>query len=311
MYHEAVLRDLAVHFLIIPRGKVFVDGTLGGGGHAEVICQRMGQSAQLICFDADEDAIRYAEKRLAGFAERTVFVHSNFRHLKAELHARRIDQIDGLFLDLGVSSFQIDDPVKGFSFRSDEMIDMRMDTRQNLSGRDVVNGYSAEELSGVIWRYGEERNARRIAQAIEKHRPINTTGELSKAIRSVTGERFLTKTLARVFQAIRICVNDELSNLEKVLHDATYLLNPGGHLVVISYHSLEDRIVKEHFKKNAASIIRSGSKYVADTVVSPTLKILTKRPLVPTRNEIEENPRARSAKLRAAERVSDTADKLP
>jgi 16S rRNA (cytosine1402-N4)-methyltransferase len=180
---------------------------------------------------------------------------------------------------------------------------MRMDLRQTLSGRDVVNGYPAEELANVIWKYGEERNSRRIAKAIEKNRPINTTGELRNAVRSVVGERFLTKSLARVFQAIRICVNDELNNLDMVLRDATGMLQRGGRLVVISYHSLEDRIVKEHFKKNAASVIPSGNKYVEDTVISPTLRVLTKKPIVPTPDEIEQNPRARSAKLRVAERV--------
>lgn len=303
MYHETVLRDEAIQFLVVPGGKVFVDGTLGGGGHAEEICRQMDLSAQLICFDADENAIEYAEKRLESFRGRINFVHSNFRHLKRELRTREIDAIDGLLLDLGVSSFQIDDPAQGFSFRSDEAIDMRMDKRQVLSGHEVVNSYSEEDLADLIWKYGEEKNSRRIAKAIEKHRPIGTTGDLREIIRSVTAERFLTKTLARVFQAIRICVNDELNNLMNVLHDATDLLTPGGRLVVISYHSLEDRIVKEHFKKSAASVVRSGNKYVADTMVSPTLRVLTKKPVTPTRVEIERNPRARSAKLRAAERV--------
>jgi 16S rRNA (cytosine1402-N4)-methyltransferase len=303
MYHEAVLRDVAVQFVVVPAGKVFVDGTLGGGGHAEQICRQMGQSAKLICFDADEDAIEYGERRLKSFAGRTIFVHSNFRYLKRELHARGFDVIDGLLLDLGLSSFQIDGPAKGFSFQTDGAIDMRMDKRQSLSGHDVVNGYSAEDLANVFWKYGDERNARRIAKAIEKHRPIKTTGTLREVVRSVTGERFLTKTLARVFQAIRICVNDELNNLEVALRDATDLLNPGGRLVVISYHSLEDRIVKKHFRKSAASVIRSGNKYMADLAVSPTLRILTKKPVLPTQNEVEQNLRARSAKLRAAERV--------
>jgi 16S rRNA (cytosine1402-N4)-methyltransferase len=303
MYHETVLRDVAVQYLVLPQGSIYVDGTLGGGGHAEEICRRMGPTARVICFDTDEDAITYSTRHLGSFGNRIVFVHSNFRYLKRELLGRGVNGIDGLLLDLGVSSFQIDDPGKGFSFRSDEAIDMRMDRSQRLSGRDIVNGYSEEELADVIWKYGEERYARRIARAIGRHRPVNTTGELREAVRSVTGERFMTKTLARVFQAIRICVNDEMESLRNVLEDTTDLLKSGGRLVVISYHSLEDRIVKEHIRKYAASIVRSESKYVADTAISPKLKALTKKPITPGEGEIALNPRARSAKLRVAERV--------
>jgi 16S rRNA (cytosine1402-N4)-methyltransferase len=173
-----------------------------------------------------------------------------------------------------------------------------------VSGRDVLNEYSEEELAEVLWKYGEERNARRIAKAIVDVRAVDTTGALRKAVSSVTPDRFLTKTLARVFQAIRIRVNDELGNLEKVLHGAMEMLVPGGRLVAISYHSLEDRIVKEFFKQNAASVIPSGNKYVADTIVAPKLSILTKRPITASHDEVVRNPRARSAKLRAAERMN-------
>ena len=304
MYHDPVLRDEAVRFLITPGGRVFVDGTVGGGGHAEEICRCMGSMATLVCFDADKDAIRFAEQRLKAFTGRVLFVHANFSNIEPELRSRDIHSIDGLLLDLGVSSFQLDDASKGFSFRSDETIDMRMDRRQPVSGLDVVNTYSETDLAGIIWKYGEERNSRRIARAIVRRRPIATTGALRDAVLTVAGERFLMKTLARVFQAIRIHVNNELESLEKALHGALQVLSPGGRLVVISYHSLEDRIVKDFFRQHAASLIPSGNKYVADTIVVPRLKLLTKKPVTPSPAETERNPRARSAKLRVAERAN-------
>ena len=303
MYHDPVLCDEAVEFLMMPSGRVFVDGTVGGGGHAEEICRRMGKAATLVCFDLDEDAIRVAERRLDAFGGQLVFVRSNFSNIGAELRSRNIYTIDGLLLDLGVSSFQLDDPSKGFSFRSDTTIDMRMDLRQKTSGLDIVNTYPEEELAYVIWKYGEERNARRIARAIVNRRPISSTGALRDVVLSATGERFLMKTLARVFQAIRIHLNKELEHLEKVLNEVLQMLSPGGRLVVISYHSLEDRIVKDFFRHNAASVLPSGNKYIPDSIVVPSLKVLTKRPVTPSVDEVERNPRARSAKLRAAERV--------
>jgi 16S rRNA (cytosine1402-N4)-methyltransferase len=304
MHHDPVLRDEAIGFLVTPAGRVFVDGTVGGGGHAEEICRCMGPGARLVCFDADEDAIRIAEQRLKAFAGQVLYVRANFSSLELELRSRDIHTVDGLLLDLGVSSLQLDDASKGFSFRSDETIDMRMDRRLPVSGRDVVNSYSETDLAEIIWKYGEERNSRRIARAIVNRRPIITTGALRNAVLSVAGERFLTKTLARVFQAIRIHINNELENLQGVLLGALQVLSPGGRLVVISYHSLEDRIVKDFFRQHAASTIPSGNKYVADTIAIPRLKILTKRPVSPSLAESERNPRARSAKLRVAERVN-------
>lgn len=304
IYHDPVLRDAALGYLLTPTGKVFVDGTLGGGGHAEEICRRMDPTAILICFDADEDAIQFARSRLLALNTRVSFVHSNFRFLGRELRSRNIHFMDGLLLDLGVSSFQLDSPSKGFSYRSNGAIDMRMDARQPVSGWQIVNDYTEEKLAEVLWKYGEERNSRRIAKAVVKRRPINTTDALRDAVQSATGERFLVKALARVFQAIRIEVNDELGSLSKVLNDSLQMLAPRGRLVIISYHSLEDRIVKEFFKANSASVVPSGNKYVPDTIIMPTLKTLTKRPIVPDRDEVERNPRARSAKLRVAERLS-------
>lgn len=303
-YHDPVLRDEAIGFLMKPEGRVFVDGTVGGGGHAEQICHRMGEAATLICFDADEDALRYSRQRLGAFAAQLIFVHSNFSSLESELQSRKIHSIDGLLLDLGVSSFQLNDPSKGFSFRSDDSIDMRMDRRQPLSGLDVVNTYQEKELADILWKYGEEKRSRRIAGAILKSRPMATTGDLRDAVASVVGGQHLTKSLARVFQAIRIHVNKELENLEAVLNSSVRVLSPAGRLVVISYHSLEDRAVKVFLRQQAASVIPSGNKYIADATAIPKLRLLTKRPVTPSPHEIERNPRARSARLRAAERVN-------
>jgi len=309
-YHTPVLRDEALRFLMTDVDGVYVDGTLGGGGHAEAICKQLGERGRLICFDADDDAIRFASERLSEwtpsekeFAGRVTFVHSNFRNIKSELRALGVNAINGLLLDLGVSSFQIDEEAKGFSFRGDERIDMRMDRRQALSGWDVVNMYDEAKFADVLWKYGEERNSRRIARRIVEARTIESTGELASTVESAVGKKFLVKTLARVFQAIRIEVNDELRSLEQTLDDTIELMAPGGRMVVISYHSLEDRIVKTFFKSASADKIPSGHKYIPDTVLVPTLRILTKSPLEASDEETARNPRARSAKMRAAERI--------
>ncbi len=304
MVHDPVLRDEVMKYLMVPEGKVFVDGTVGGGGHAEEICRRMGDAATLVCFDADEDAIRLSQQRLEVYAARLIFIHSNFSNLESELRSRHIHSIDGLLLDLGVSSLQLNDPSKGLSFQADDSIDMRMDRRQSLSGLDVVNTYTEKDLADILWRYGEEKDSRRIARAIVRARPVVTTGALRQAVSSAVGGRYLVKTLARVFQGIRIHVNGELENLETVLPGSVRLLTPGGRIVVISYHSLEDRTVKGFFRQQSAVVIPSGNKYVADKRAVPTLRLLTKRPITPSPREISRNPRARSAKLRAAERLT-------
>lgn len=301
-YHTPVLLHEVLRFLITDVNGVYVDGTLGGGGHAEAICRQLGAGGRLICFDADADAILFASNRLAAFTQRATFVHSNFRNTGAELDALGIEQIDGLLLDLGVSSFQIDEEAKGFSFRGDEKIDMRMDQRQLLSGWNVVNEYAEEKLAEVIWKFGEERNSRRIARRIVEARDIDSTGKLAAIIESAVGKKFLVKTLARVFQAIRIEVNDELRALEQTLELGVKRMTSGGRIVVISYHSLEDRIVKNFFRQASAEKIPSGHKYVPDTVLVPKLQTLTKSPVEPSEQETERNPRARSAKMRVAEK---------
>ncbi len=305
-YHTPVLREEVLTWLITSTDGVYVDATLGGGGHAESILQRLDPTGILIGFDADPDAIQFAATRLSGFGERAVLVHNNFRNISAVLAQRGINHVSGILFDLGVSSYQLDEPTKGFSFRGDDRLDMRMDPSQLLDARTVLNQYDEAELAGIIWKYGEERASRTLARAIARQRaasPLETTGELVALIRSVVGERFLIKTLARVFQALRIEVNNELENLTDALAQAIHLLQPGAHVVVLSYHSLEDRIVKDTFKREAALIRPSGNKFIPDTILEPKLKILTKRPLGATDQESRVNPRSRSSKLRAAEKL--------
>jgi 16S rRNA (cytosine1402-N4)-methyltransferase len=302
-FHDPVLRDEVVHYLVTDPTRDYVDATVGTGGHAEAICERLEAPGRLICFDADERALAAAKDRLGRFGERLLFVHSNFAHLLNELGTLHIRSIHGVLLDLGVSSLQLDDPLRGFSFREDERADMRMDQRQVFSARDVLNSYGEQELLHVLWTFGEERHARRIVRKIIASRPVETTGALRAIVESVVGQRFLTKSLARVFQAVRIEVNAELKNLERVLQDAPTLLSPGGRIVVLSYHSVEDRVVKEFFKRQAATTVPSGRKELPPTVVEPRLRVLTKKPITPTEPEMDRNPRARSAKLRVAERL--------
>jgi 16S rRNA (cytosine1402-N4)-methyltransferase len=300
MYHLPVLCAEAVEFLLASNPRIVVDGTTGGGGHAEKICERLAPGGKLMCFDADADALEESKRRLARY--RVTFVHNNFRNLKTELQGLGIDHIDGLLLDLGVSSYQLDEASRGFSYRADEPLDMRMDRRKSGNGRDIVNTYTQEKLADVLWKYGEERASRRIAARIVAARPLETTGALAAVVREAVGERNLVKSLARVFQAIRIEVNDELGSLARVLADATDLLSDKGRIVVISYHSLEDRIVKEFFREESATSIPSGHKLIPDTPKDPRLHVLTRRPLEAGPEEVSRNGRARSAKLRAAER---------
>jgi 16S rRNA (cytosine1402-N4)-methyltransferase len=303
MYHLPVLCAEAVEFLLAGNPRIVVDGTTGGGGHAENICKRLSPGERLICFDADADALVESKKRLASFQDRVTFVHANFRNLKTELHGLGINTIDGLLLDLGVSSFQLDEASRGFSYRADEPLDMRMDRRLSRNGRDIINTYTQERLADVLWKFGEERASRRIASRIVAARPLETTGDLASAVRGAVGGQNQVKSLARVFQAIRIEVNDELGSLSQALTDAMDLLADGGKIVVISYHSLEDRIVKEFFREESAESIPSGHKLIPDTPKVPRLRVLTRRPLEPSADEVQQNGRARSAKLRAAERI--------
>lgn len=305
-YHTPVLREEVLTWLITSAGGVYVDATLGGGGHAESILQRLNPTGVLVGLDADSDAIRFATSRLSRYQGQAVLVHSNFRDISAALAQKGIDHVSGILFDLGVSSYQLDEPSRGFSFRTDDRLDMRMDRTQALDARAVVNQYEEQELADILWMYGEERASRRIAHALVRRRtlsPLQTTGELTALVKGIVGERFLVKSLARVFQALRIEVNNELMNLQTALAQAIPLLERGGRLVIICYHSLEDRIVKDTLKREAASVQRSGNKFVPDIPLKPKVKILTKKPIEATDEECRHNPRSRSAKLRIAEKL--------
>jgi 16S rRNA (cytosine1402-N4)-methyltransferase len=304
-YHVPVLCEVAVEALLRDPGWIYVDGTFGGGGHAARICDRLSTTGRCIGFDCDEDAIREASQHPERFHGRLTLVHANFRDMRRELNARGIDTVGGVLLDLGVSSHQLDDPSRGFSFRESAELDMRMDRRQPLSALDVVNTYGEAALADVLFRFGEERNARRVARAIVSSRPLAATGDLRAVVERAVGQHQLVKSLARVFQALRIEVNRELENLGAALADAVALLVPGGRLVVISYHSLEDRMVKQFFRMHSARFERSGHKLIPDRQLFPALRTVTPHPVESGAGERDRNPRARSAKMRVAEKCAD------
>ena len=278
----------------------------GGAGHAENIVEKIYPHGILIGIDADADAHEAARDRLRQFSSNVVLVHDNNANIRSILRTHNFPTIDGLLLDLGVSSFQLDEGSKGFSYRSDDMLDMRMDRRQTMNAGTIINTYPEERLAEIFWNYGEERNSRKIARAIVERRivkAIETSGELADIISEKVPGRFHTKSLARIFQALRIEVNGELTSLPRILNDVLELIASGGRIVVISYHSLEDRIVKHFIRKESQTILPSGNKLVPDTLITPNLRELTKKPIVPDEDELRSNPRSRSAKLRVAERV--------
>lgn len=305
-YHTPVLLNETLEHLVTTPDGIYVDGTVGGGGHAEKIAERLSQHGLLVGIDADADAIAASQQRLERFTSTILLVHDNTGHIAAILRSNGITAIHGLLLDLGVSSRQLDDAAKGFSYRGNERLDMRMDRRQPLDASVVVNTYGEEELATVIYRYGEERMSRKIARMIVRSReekPVETTGDLAGIVERSVGGKFAVKSLARVFQAIRIEVNDELERLRTILTDTLSFVAPGGRMVVIAYHSLEDRIVKNFFQEHAATSIPSGNRFQPDTPRMPELKIITKKPLTASVDEQSANPRSRSAKMRVAERL--------
>ena len=301
-----MLANVVLSYLVTDLKGVYVDATVGGGGHAERILEKLEREGRVVALDRDGNAVTFAQERLSKYGDRVRIVRANFAEVGTIVERLGIDKTFGILLDLGVSSYQVDEEGRGFSFQRNEGIDMRMDQRQELSGWTVVNRYSQDLLADLLRQYGEEKHARRIAKSIvqrREERPLNSTRDLVDIVRSVVGGKHVQKSLARVFQAIRIEVNQELKNLHKALHDTVDVLRVGGRIVVISYHSLEDRIVKEFFRAEAAASIPSGTKLIPDRPRQQLLRILTKRPIVPGRAEVMVNSRARSAKLRAAERI--------
>lgn len=307
--HTSVLFEECMEGLDIRPDGIYVDGTLGGGGHSEGICKRLGEKGMLIGIDRDRDALNAAEKRLEAYPCQKVFVQSNYSDIKDVLADLEIDSIDGALLDLGVSSFQLDNPDRGFSYMQEAPLDMRMSQDDDFTAYDVVNTYDVDELKNIIFKYGEERWASRIADFIVKARkdkPIETTGQLVDIIKAAipaSARRDGPHPAKRTFQAIRIEVNDELGQLEKAVDEFCDVLSPGGRLCIITFHSLEDRIVKDIINKriNPCTCPKEFPVCVCGKVGD--IKKKSNKPIAPTAEEIERNPRSRSAKLRVAEKI--------
>ncbi len=306
--HVPVLLEEAVSRLVVDPDGVYVDCTVGAGGHLSYLAKRLSEKATVVGIDKDARVLEKARKNLSEIPLKVVLIHSDFRHLRAVLRATGINEVHGILLDLGVSSFQLDEAARGFSYQEEGPLDMRMDTEQQLSAWHLVNEWPEEHLVRIIWELGEERYARRIARQIIKEReikPINTTSELVKIIKkAVPGKAKKDKHPARrTFQALRIAVNDELGALNEVLPQAVEVLVRGGRIAVITFHSLEDRIVKNFFKRESSGCLCPADQPVCTCNHQPCLKILTKRPVTPAESELAANPRSRSAKLRVAEKI--------
>ncbi len=306
-HHVSVLLDEAVEGLKIRSGGVYIDGTMGGGGHSREILSR-DESISLIGFDRDGDAISVCRERLGSFGDRVTFVNQNYCDVLEVLKRLEIDNVDGAVLDLGVSSYQLDTGERGFSYQIDAPLDMRMDQRANFSAYNVVNEYTEEKLSEIIFQYGEDRWAKRIAQfivAARGEKPILTTGELVTVIKNAVpkgARQDGPHPAKRTFQAIRIEVNNELTGLKKAVEDFITCLAPGGRLCIITFHSLEDRIVKTAFAQAAKGCTCPAHIPVCVCGKKPLGKVVTRKPISPGAKELEQNPRARSAHLRIFEK---------
>ncbi len=309
-YHLPVMPEETVHYLNCRDGKIYVDGTLGGGGHTHLILKHSAPTGRVIGIDRDTEAIEEAMKRNEQYKERFTPVHANFSDIKRVLDALGIRSVDGILLDIGVSSHQLDNTDRGFSYQQQNApLDMRMDQTAALDAKYVVNRYTEKELADIIWQYGEERFARRIAQEIVKRRsqkPLEDTGELVEAIKSAIpapARRTGPHPAKRTFQAIRIEVNGELEHLKKAIHDGFETLATGGRMVIISFHSLEDRIVKHAFAAFENPCTCPPSSPVCICGKTKTGRVVTRKPVTAQESETAGNPRARSAKLRAIERL--------
>lgn len=308
-WHQPVMLAEVLTYLAPKEGQIIIDGTLGGAGHSSAILEKLGNSGLLIGIDQDREAIKFAEQRLSKISSRYRIFQSNYRRFDECLAQLGIREVDGFLLDLGVSSHQLDEGERGFSYRQDAPLDMRMDQTRGLTAEELVNSWTEEKLAKIIWDYGEERWARRIAQFIveaRKQAPIRTTGELVDIIKRAIPKGARQEgphPAKRTFQAIRIAVNDELGALAETLDKLTDYLKPKGRVAIISFHSLEDRIVKQAFHKQSKGCTCPPDFPVCQCGQVPKLKILTRKPLLPSQEEVDNNPRARSAKLRVAEKI--------
>ncbi|MGM9966702.1 MULTISPECIES: 16S rRNA (cytosine(1402)-N(4))-methyltransferase RsmH [unclassified Rummeliibacillus] len=309
--HTTVLLKETVDGLNIRPDGIYVDCTLGGAGHSEYLVRQLSDEGRLICFDQDLSAIENAKIRLAPYINRVTFVHSNFRYLKEELANLGLSKVDGVLYDLGVSSPQLDNADRGFSYHQDAPLDMRMDTTAELTAFHVVNEWDYNDLVRIFYRYGEEKFSKQIARKIEEARnkePIRTTGELVELIKEgipAAARRKGGHPAKRVFQAIRIAVNDELGAAEESLQQALEVIGVGGRVSVITFHSLEDRLCKSIFKEASSLPDLPPGLPVIPKELTPSIKLVTRKPILPSDEELEANNRARSAKLRIAERIKD------
>lgn len=305
IHHKPVMFNESLEYLITDKSGVYFDGTLGFGGHSEGILLNLNNDARLIATDVDTDAFNFSKLKFKN-DERIKIYNFNFSQINVIAKIESVPGFSGVLADLGVSSFQLDNPASGFTYRNEAMLDLRMDKTKKVSAEEVVNSFSEERLADIFYKYGEEKKSRQIARRICERREIKkikTTLELSEIIFGITPVNYRIKTLSRVFQALRIYVNDELETLKVFLTKSVDLLIKGGRIVVLSYHSLEDRIVKEAFKYEELDCICPKDYPVCKCEKESRLKIITKKPVVPSDDEIKNNFRARSAKLRAAERI--------
>jgi 16S rRNA (cytosine1402-N4)-methyltransferase len=303
--HQPVLYNEIIHLLQPHRAGRYVDGTLGAAGHAWGILKTSEPDGLILGFDIDDHALQLARARLEEFGNRAKLVHDSFTNLANQLSAMGWGKVDGILLDLGLSSMQIDTPERGFSFRQDALLDMRFDLRNPVRAVNLVNNLSEKELADLLYTFGEERRSRKVARAIIRARPIETTLQLANVVADATssGRRGMHPA-TRTFQALRIAVNQELDALQEVLPQAVDSLNPNGRLAVISYHSLEDRIVKQFFRRESTDCICPPKQPVCDCGHLASIRRITRRPVRPQVDEIERNPRARSARLRVVEKLS-------
>jgi 16S rRNA (cytosine1402-N4)-methyltransferase len=301
--HIPVLLQEVLAGLNVRPGGRYIDATLGAGGHATGILRASAPNGELLGLDADPEAVAFAAEQLRPFGDRSIVRAWNFRHLSIVAIRQGFEQVDGILMDLGLSSRQLADAQRGFSFSQEGPLDMRMDPSSGATAAELVNSLSEPELAQILWEYGEERYARRIARMIVANRPMRTTGQLADLVAQAIGRREKIHPATRTFQALRIAVNQELVALDEALPQACDLLQPGGRLAVIAFHSLEDRLVKRFYQRESRDCICPPEAPFCVCEHQATLRIITRKPIRPSEAEVEANPRSRSARLRVAERL--------